>query len=144
MHRPTRHLAQLMHRNPQIPKSQLPLFLLQYSRRSHYLALSVAHYGVPGAFGGKHSIYPVGTDQHNVIHGFALGAFPVLWFGFFKRNSASLLNKKQDFAGAMSLHLIGPSSFIPSSDVLFQVRAVGPEGLDRQIMTDKLAAGDAG
>ena len=84
------------------------------------------------------------TDQHDVVRGFALGVFPVLWFSFFKRNSASLLNKKQDFAGAMSLHLIGPSLFIPSSDVLFQVCAVGPEGLDRQIVTDKLAAGDAG
>jgi hypothetical protein len=53
--------------------------------------------------GGRHSIYPVSTDQHDVVRGFALGAFPVLWFGFFKRNSASLPNKKQDFAGAMGL-----------------------------------------
>lgn len=64
--------------------------------------------------------------------------------GFRKRHSASPL-KKHDLAGAIALSSHRPPpSFVPNSDVLVQVHAVGLEGLDRQIVIDKLAVSDAG
>jgi NADPH:quinone reductase-like Zn-dependent oxidoreductase len=65
--------------------------------------------------------------------------------GFRKRNSASPPHRKDDLAGAIALSSHRPPpSFVPNSDVLVQVHAVGLEGLDRQILTDRLAASDAG
>jgi hypothetical protein len=62
-----------------------------------------------------------------------------------KRNSASPRNKKHDLAGAIALSSHRPPpSFVPNSDVLVQVHAIGLEGLDRQIVIDKLAVSDAG
>jgi NADPH:quinone reductase-like Zn-dependent oxidoreductase len=65
--------------------------------------------------------------------------------GFRKRNSASPPNKKHDLGGAIALSSHRPPpSFVPNSDVLVQVHAIGLEGLDRQIVIDKLAVSDAG
>ena len=65
--------------------------------------------------------------------------------GFRKRNSASPPHKKHDLVGAIALSSYRPPpSFVPNSGVLVQVYAVGLEGLDRQIVTDKLAVSDAG
>jgi NADPH:quinone reductase-like Zn-dependent oxidoreductase len=65
--------------------------------------------------------------------------------GFRKRNSSSPPHKKHDLAGAIALSSHRPPpSFVPNSGVLVQVYAVGLEGLDRQIVTDKLAVSDAG
>ena len=64
---------------------------------------------------------------------------------FRKRDSASPPNKKHDLAGAIALSSHRPPpSFVPNSDILVQVHAIGLEGLDRQIVIDKLAVSDAG
>ena len=51
---------------------------------------------------------------------------PFLSYGFCKRNSASFPLGKHEVLWAF--HLTGPPSFIPSSDVLLQVRTFGPQG----------------
>jgi hypothetical protein len=78
-----------------------------------------------------------------VVRGAASVSF--LSSGFRKRNSASPPHKKHDLTGAIALSSHRPPpSFVPNSDVLVQVHAVGLEGLDRQIVTDRVAASDAG
>jgi hypothetical protein len=78
-----------------------------------------------------------------VVRGVASASF--LPSGFRKRNSASSPHKKHDLAGAIALSSHRPPpSFVPNSDVLVQVHAIGLEGLDRQIVLDKLAVIDAG
>ena len=78
-----------------------------------------------------------------VVRGAASVSF--LSSGFRKRSSVSPPHKKHDLAGAIALSSHRPPpSFVPNSDVLIQVHAVGLEGLDRQIVTDRLTASDAG
>jgi len=78
-----------------------------------------------------------------VVRGAVSASF--LSSGFRKHNSASVPHKKHDLVGAIALASHRPPpSFVPNSDVLVQVHAVGLEGLDRQIVIDKLAASDAG
>ena len=78
-----------------------------------------------------------------VVRGAASASF--VSSGFWKRNSASPPHKKLDLAGAIALSSHRPPpSFVPNSDVLVQVHAVGLEGLDRQIVIDKLTVSDAG
>ena len=78
-----------------------------------------------------------------VVRGAASVSF--LSSGFRKRSSVSPPHKKHDLAGAIALSSHRPPpSYVPDSDVLIQVHAVGLEGLDRQIVTDRLAASDAG
>jgi hypothetical protein len=65
--------------------------------------------------------------------------------GFRKRSSAPRTKKKHDLTGAIALSSHRPPpSFVPNSAVLVQVHAVGLEGLDKQILMDKLAVSDAG
>lgn len=64
---------------------------------------------------------------------------------FRKRSSAPRPKKKHDLTGAIALSSHRPPpSFVPNSAVLVQVHAVGLEGLDKQILTDKVAVSDAG
>jgi len=79
-----------------------------------------------------------------VVRGAAASA-SFLSSGFRKRSSAPRLQKKHDLTGAIALSSHRPPpSFVPNSAVLVQVYAVGLEGLDKQILTDRLAASDAG
>ncbi|KAI9512702.1 hypothetical protein F5148DRAFT_1372919 [Russula earlei] len=75
------------------------------------------------------------------------GAAAISFFlppGFRKRNSAPRL-LKHDLAGTLALASHGPPpSIVPNSAVVVHVYAVGLEGLDRQILMDKLAVSDAG
>ena len=65
--------------------------------------------------------------------------------GFRKRRSAPRPQRKHDLTGAIALSSHRPPpSFVPNSAVLVQVYAVGLEGLDGQILTDRLASSDAG
>lgn len=65
--------------------------------------------------------------------------------GFRKRSSAPRPQRTHDLTGAIALSSHRPPpSFVPNSAVLVQVHAVGLEALDKQILTDKLAASDAG
>jgi hypothetical protein len=62
--------------------------------------------------------------------------------GFRSRNSGPRSAKKHDLAGALALTSHRPPpSFVPNSHVLVQVHAVGLEGLDRQIVSDRLGKG---
>ena len=79
-----------------------------------------------------------------VVRGAATSA-SFLSSGFRKRSSAPRSQKKRDLTGAIALSSHRPPpSFVPNSAVLVQVYAVGLEGLDKQILTDRLAASDAG
>ena len=65
--------------------------------------------------------------------------------GFRSPNSGPRSAKKHDLAGALALTSHRPPpSFVPNSHVLVQVHAVGIEGLDRQIVSDKLGQGVIG
>ncbi|KAI0002942.1 hypothetical protein BJV74DRAFT_561296 [Russula compacta] len=78
-----------------------------------------------------------------VVRGAASVSF--LSSGFRMRSSAPRPHKKHDLAGSLALTSHRPPpSFVRNSDVLVQVHAVGLEVLDRQIVTDKLAASHAG
>jgi NADPH:quinone reductase-like Zn-dependent oxidoreductase len=78
-----------------------------------------------------------------VVRGAA--SISLLSSNFRKRNSAPRLKNKQDLTGTIALaSRRPPPSFVPNSDVLVQVYAVGLEGLDRQIVRDKIAWSDAG
>ena len=78
-----------------------------------------------------------------VVRGAASVSF--LSSGFRIRSSAPRPHKKHDLAGSLALTSHRPPpSFVRNSDVLVQVHAVGLEGLDTQIVTDKLAASGAG
>jgi hypothetical protein len=79
-----------------------------------------------------------------VVRGVASASF--LPSSFRSRNSAPRsLQKKHDLGGALALTSHRPPpSFVPNSDVLIHVHAVGLEGLDRQIILDRLAASEAG
>jgi NADPH:quinone reductase-like Zn-dependent oxidoreductase len=64
---------------------------------------------------------------------------------FRSRNSGPRSAKKHDLAGALALTSHRPPpSFVPNSHVLVQVHAVGLEGLDRQIVSDRLGKGATG
>ncbi|KAI0269300.1 hypothetical protein BC834DRAFT_967929 [Gloeopeniophorella convolvens] len=78
-----------------------------------------------------------------VVRGVASASF--LPAGLRRRSSVSRPGKKHDLAGALALTSHRPPpSFVPSSDVLVQVYAVGLEGLDRQIVSDKVGTGEGG
>ncbi|KAI9448349.1 hypothetical protein H4582DRAFT_82192 [Lactarius indigo] len=85
-----------------------------------------------------------GRAQHTmvsieVVRGAASASF--LRTGLRRRTSGPRLPKKHDLAGALALTSHRPPpSFVPNSHVLVQVHAVGLEGLDRQIVSDKLGA----
>ena len=79
-----------------------------------------------------------------VVRGAATSA-SFLSSGFRKRRSAPRPQRKHDLTGAIALSSHRPPpSFVANSAVLVQVYAVGLEGLDGQILTDRLAASDAG
>ncbi|KAH8999423.1 hypothetical protein EDB92DRAFT_1834088 [Lactarius akahatsu] len=85
-----------------------------------------------------------GRAQHTmvsieVVRGAASASF--LRTGLRRRTSGPRMPKKRDLAGALALTSHRPPpSFVPNSHVLVQVHAVGLEGLDRQIVSDKLGA----
>ncbi|KAH9045725.1 hypothetical protein EDB85DRAFT_1853155 [Lactarius pseudohatsudake] len=85
-----------------------------------------------------------GRAQHTmvsieVVRGAASASF--LSTGFRRRTSGPRMPKKRDLAGALALTSHRPPpSFVSNSHVLVQVHAVGLEGLDRQIISDKLGA----
>jgi NADPH:quinone reductase-like Zn-dependent oxidoreductase len=79
-----------------------------------------------------------------VVRGAAASA-SFLPSGFRKRSSSPRPQKTHDLTGAIALSSHRPPpSFVPNSAVLVQVHAVGLGGLDKQILTDKLAVSDAG
>jgi NADPH:quinone reductase-like Zn-dependent oxidoreductase len=78
-----------------------------------------------------------------VVRGVATASF--LSSGLRRRNPTPRPHQKQDLSGALALTSHRPPpSFVPHSDVLVHVHAVGLEGLDRQIVVDKLSASEAG
>ena len=131
---------------PQIPTSSAPapgyttltLPRASYRPEDPWRSLGGGHVNLPGD--GRAQITMVSIE---VVRGAASASF--LTSGFRKRNSASPPHKKHDLAGAIALSSHRPPpSFVPNSGVLVQVHAVGLEGLDKQIVTDKLVASDAG
>ncbi|KAH9180023.1 hypothetical protein EDB89DRAFT_1924475 [Lactarius sanguifluus] len=85
-----------------------------------------------------------GRAQHTmvsieVVRGAASASF--LRTGLRRRTSGPRMPKKRDLTGALALTSHRPPpSFVSNSHVLVQVHAVGLEGLDRQIISDKLGA----
>ena len=94
--------------------------------------------------GGRIDLPRDGRAQHTmvsieVVRGAASASF--LRAGLRRRISGPRPPKKHDLAGALALTSHRPPpSFVPNSHVLVQVHAVGLEGLDRQIISDRLGA----
>ena len=133
---------------PQFPSSSAPgpapgyttltLPRASYRREDPWRSLGGGHINLARDGRAQGSMVSV-----EVVRGAASASF--LSSGFRKRNSALPPHKKRDLAGAIALSSHRPPpSFVPNSDVLVQVHAVGLEGLDRQILIDKLAVSDAG
>lgn len=133
---------------PQFPSSSAPgpapgyttltLPRASYRRENPWHSLGGGHVNLPRDGRAQNSMVSV-----EVVRGAASASF--LSSGFRKRNSASPPHKKHDLAGAIALSSHRPPpSFVSNSDVLVQVHAVGLEGLDRQIVIDRLAVSDAG
>lgn len=133
---------------PQFPSSSAPgpapgyttlsLPRASYRPEDPWRSLGGGHVNLPRDGRAQTSMVSV-----EVVRGAA--SAPLVSSGFRKRNSASPPNKKHDLAGAIALSSHRPPpSFVPNSDVLVQVHAIGLEGLDRQIVIDKLAVSDAG
>ena len=132
---------------PQFPSSSAPgpapgyttlsLPRASYRPEDPWRSLGGGHVNLPRDGRAQTSMVSV-----EVVRGAASKSF--LSSGFRKRNS-SPPHKKHDLAGAIALSSHRPPpSFVPNSDVLVQVHAIGLEGLDRQIVIDKLAVSDAG
>lgn len=98
--------------------------------------------------GGHIDLPRDGRAQHSMVSiEVVRGAAAVNFFrtGFRSRNSGPRSAKKHDLAGALALTSHRPPpSFVPNSHVLVQVHAVGIEGLDRQIVSDRLGQGAIG
>jgi alcohol dehydrogenase-like protein len=133
---------------PQFPSSSAPgpapgyttltLPRASYRPEDPWRSLGGGHINLPRDGRAQASMVSV-----EVVRGAASASF--LSSGFRKRNSASPPHKKHDLAGAIALSSHRPPpSFVPNSGVLVQVHAIGLEGLDRQIVIDKLAESDAG
>jgi hypothetical protein len=130
---------------PQFPSSSAPgpapgyttlsLPRASYRPEDPWRSLGGGHVNLPRDGRAQTSMVSV-----EVVRG-AASASLVSW----KRHLASPPKKKHDLAGAIALSSHRPPpSFVPNSDVLVQVHAIGLEGLDRQIVIDKLAVSDAG
>jgi hypothetical protein len=95
--------------------------------------------------GGHIDLPRDGRAQHSMVSiEVVRGASSATFFraGFRSRNSGPRSAKKHDLAGALALTSHRPPpSFVPNSHVLVQVHAVGLEGLDRQIVSDRLGKG---
>lgn len=133
---------------PQFPSSSAPgpapgyttlsLPRASYRPEDPWRSLGGGHVNLPRDGRAQTSMVSV-----EVVRGAASASF--LSSGFRKRNLVSSPHKKHDLAGAIALSSHrAPPSFVPNSDVLVQVHAIGLEGLDRQIVIDKLAVSDAG
>ena len=133
---------------PQFPSSSSPgpapghttlsLPRASYRPEDPWRSLGGGHVNLPRDGRAQTSMVSV-----EVVRGAASASF--LSSGFRKRNSASPPHKKHDLAGAIALSSHRPPpSFVPNSGVLVKVHAIGLEGLDRQIVLDKLAVSDAG
>jgi hypothetical protein len=130
---------------PQFPSSSAPgpapgyttlsLPRASYRPEDPWRSLGGGHINLPRDGRAQTSMVSV-----EVVRGAAKASF-VSW----KRSSASPPKKKHDLAGAIALSShTPPPSFVSNSDVLVQVHAIGLEGLDRQIVIDKLVVSDAG
>jgi hypothetical protein len=133
---------------PQFPSSSAPGPAPGYTTltlpRASYLpedpwrSLGGGHVNLPRDGRAQTSMVSV-----EVVRGAVSTSF--LYSGFRKRNSASPPHMKHDLADAIALSSHRPPpSFVPNSGVLVQVHAIGLEGLDKQIVLDKLAVSDAG
>ena len=99
--------------------------------------------------GGRIDLPRDGRAQHSMVSiEVVRGAASATFFraGFRSRNSGPRSPKKHhDLAGALALTSHRPPpSFVSNSQVLVQVHAVGLEGLDRQIVSDRLGNGATG
>jgi hypothetical protein len=98
--------------------------------------------------GGHIDLPRDGRAQHSMVSiEVVRGASSATFFraSFRSRNSGPRSAKKHDLAGALALTSHRPPpSFVPNSHVLVQVHAVGLEGLDRQIVSDRLGKGATG
>ncbi|KAH9062033.1 hypothetical protein EDB87DRAFT_1608969 [Lactarius vividus] len=105
-----------------------------YRPQDPWRALASGHIDLPRDGRAQHTMVSI-----EVVRGAASGSF--LRTGLRRRTSGPRMPKKHDLAGALALTSHRPPpSFVPNSHVLVQVHAVGLEGLDRQIISDKLGA----
>jgi hypothetical protein len=106
-----------------------------YRPQNPWRTLAGGHIDLPRDGRAQHSMVSI-----EVVRGAASATF--FRSGFRNRNSGPRSSKKHDLAGALALTSHRPPpSFVPNSHVLVQVHAVGLEGLDRQIVSDRLGKG---
>jgi hypothetical protein len=118
--------------------TSLTLPRASYRRGDPWRTLGSGHIDLPRD--GRAQLTMVSIE---VVRGVASASF--LPSSFRRRDSAPRPHQKHDLSGALALTSHRPPpSFVPNSDVLVHVHAVGLEGLDRQIILDKLAASEAG
>jgi hypothetical protein len=109
-----------------------------YRPQDPWRTLASGHIDLPRDGRAQHSMVSI-----EVVRGVATASF--LRAGLRRRNSSPRHPKKKDLAGALALTSHRPPpSFVPNSHVLVQVHAVGLEGLDRQIVSDRLGKGATG
>lgn len=109
-----------------------------YRPQNPWRTLAGGHIDLPRDGRAQHSMVSI-----EVVRGAASAKF--FRTGFRSPNSGPRSAKKHDLAGALALTSHRPPpSFVPNSHVLVQVHAVGIEGLDRQIVSDKLGQGVIG
>src|SRR6266404_1266942 len=105
-----------------------------YRPQNPWRTIASGRIDLPGDGRAQHTMVSI-----EVVRGSASASF--LRTGLHRRNSGPRPLKKHDLAGALALTShTPPPSFVPNSHVLVQVHAVGLEGLDRQIVSDRLGA----
>lgn len=103
-----------------------------YRPQNPWRTLASGHIDLPRDGRAQHSMVSI-----EVVRGAATASF--LHAGLRRRNSNPRQPKKHDLVGALALTSHRPPpSFVPNSHVLVQVHAVGLEGLDRRIVSDRL------
>ena len=109
-----------------------------YRPQNPWRTLAGGHIDLPRDGRAQHSMVSI-----EVVRGAASAT--LFRAGFRNRNSGPRSSKKHDLVGALALTSHRPPpSFVPNSHVLVQVHAVGLEGLDRQIVSDRLGKGATG